>query len=134
MEDRERDEGKGNTLRAAESRTGAGSEEAVLDQGFMERCWSQEPRHWTDYRSMVYVLAPARKFKLSRMFSGPKNSREFLTLSYIVGRDRQMERNLQAGLGLSCSARRRGSDRLFWTFGKAHCQRQRLVFQLTLEA
>ena len=64
----------------------------------------QEPGHLIDYRSQVmlttaidYVLDPTGKFKISRMFSGPKNSREVLSILYIVGRDRQMERNLRAG-------------------------------------
>ena len=50
------------------------------------------------------VLAPTVKFKISRMFSGPKKLQGSPEYFVYIWNNRRMERNLQGGLGLSCSA------------------------------
>lgn len=95
-----------------------------LRSGASGHRWSQVPRHLVDFRVPLTTLErimhwiPVVKFKPFRMFSGPKNSREVSNILYVFGIDRQMERNLQAGLRLSCCA---GPGSSGGHFGKEEC-------------
>ena len=63
-----------------------------------------------------YILDPSGKFKISKMFSGPKNSRKpriFCLYTWNRLKDGG-KKKLLAGLGLSCSVGLGSSARHFW--------------------